>query len=98
MLDFRVGLVRIRIGWRALDAHPAADGSVPADDAVEDARMILNDCVAQHDRFAYAHARSNCDTEADRYVGSDDSGRIDDGRRVNEDVANDCGLVGSVVG
>lgn len=87
---------------RALDTGPGADLAAPTDDRVHDAGIVLDLRVLEDDGLLDAGATADGGTWADRDVGSQLGGRVDVGRRVNENGRDDVGrglgkLLGAVL-
>ena len=70
-----------------LEAGPAADGRVPADDSALDPGVVLDLDVGEQDAALQAHAVADGDIGADGDVGADAAALADGGRGVDHDVA-----------
>jgi len=83
---------------RALDSRPGPDPAVPPDDRVQDARIVLDLRVGEHDRLLDAHTRADDRARADRHVRAQLGGRIDVRGGVDEDGREDvCRRLGELL-
>lgn len=87
---------------RALDTGPGADLAAPANNRVHDTGVVLDLSVLEDDGLLDAGATADGRAWADRDVGSQLGGRVDVGRRVDENGRDDVGrrlgeLLGAVL-
>lgn len=90
VLDDAGGVAADR-GRGTLDTSPGTDAAAPADDGVEDTRIVLDLGVLEHNALLDTGTSANGDTGSDANVGAELGGRVDVGGRVDEDGGHDVG-------
>lgn len=79
---------------RTLDASPSTDTAAPSDDGVQNAGVVLNLRVFQHDTLLDTSTGANNDARSDADVGTKLGGGVDIGGRVDENGGDDVGACG----
>lgn len=83
------GRVAANRGRGTLNSSPGTNAATPANDGVENASVVLDLAVLEHDTLLDTGASANVSARANAYIGAELSSGVHFGCRVNEDGRDD---------